>query len=293
MFLARKSAIGFLQMSLLVAAWLFAGATCLGGNMGKAAPPLLLAEVYWPGAAVSEFLVSEKYDGVRAYWDGRRFSTRAGNTILAPGWFTEKFPGTPLDGELWLGYGRFEEISGLTRKITPVDSEWRNVQYLVFELPEAPGTFAERAEAIKKIAKDTALPQLKAVEQMHVKNEPALQTLLKQVLAKGGEGLMLHRADAPYLSGRNPALLKLKPLLDAEAKVIAHTSGKGKYAGKLGALEVETPEGIRFKIGTGFSDAERNNPPGIGSTITYSYRGLSKKGKPKFASYLRERHDPQ
>ncbi|WP_287032112.1 hypothetical protein [Methylophilus sp.] len=84
-------------------------------------------------------------------------------------------------------------------------------------------------------------------------------------------------------------LLKLKPQLDAEAKVIAYVPGKGKYQGKMGALLVETLDGIQFKLGTGFTDAERAHPPPIGSLVTYTYRDVTKNGKPKFASFLRVR----
>jgi DNA ligase-1 len=100
---------------------------------------------------------------------------------------------------------------------------------------------------------------------------------------------MLHRADALYVTGRNDALLKLKLLDDAEATVIAHVEGKGKYTGKMGALQVETADGKRFQIGTGFSDAQRASPPAIGTLVTYTHRGLTKNGLPRFASYLRVR----
>ena len=102
---------------------------------------------------------------------------------------------------------------------------------------------------------------------------------------------MLHRADAQYIAGRSDVLLKLKLQLDTEAIVIAHLPGKGKYVGKLGALLVEAQDGIRFKLGTGFSDAQRENPPAIGSTITYTYLDKTKNGKPKFASFLRVRNE--
>ena len=114
---------------------------------------------------------------------------------------------------------------------------------------------------------------------------------MKQMVAKGGEGLMLHKADAEYITGRNAALIKLKPLFDAEATVVAHTPGRGKYKGKLGALVVETSEGIRFKLGTGLKDAQRENPPKIGSLVTYTYKDKTKNGKPKFASFLRVRNE--
>ena len=252
---------------------------------------VLLAKQFKSGMDVTQFLVSEKYDGVRALWDGKSFISRAGNPINAPAWFTKNFPKTPLDGELWSGHGQFEAASGAVRKGTPVDEEWKNISYMVFELPNAAGTFEERAKRIVEIVQKAHLSHLKAVKQFRVKDEAELNQLLKKTVVAGGEGLMLHRANAPYTTGRSDALLKLKLLYDAEAKVIEYIAGKGKYAGKMGALLVETPEGVRFKLGTGFSDAQRANPPAIGSLVTYTYRDVTKKGKPKFASFLRERRD--
>ena len=148
-----------------------------------------------------------------------------------------------------------------------------------------------RAKHIVEIVKKVNLPHLKAVVQFRVKDEAELNLRLKQMVKNGGEGLMLHKADAAYVTGRNAALIKLKPLFDAEATVIAYTEGKGKYTGKLGALVVETADGIRFKLGTGFSDAQRENPPKIGSLVTYTYKDKTKNGKPKFASFLRLRNE--
>jgi DNA ligase-1 len=252
---------------------------------------VLLAHVYKPGINLQEYLVSEKFDGVRAVWNGKDFHTRTGRLIVAPTWFTQNLPKTPLDGELWLNHGKFDALSGAVRKDVPIDAEWRGIYYLVFELPNAAGTFAERAKRIDVIVKQAKIPHLKAVKQSYVKDEVALNKRLKQVVAQGGEGLMLHRADALYVTGRSDVLLKLKPLYDAEATVVAHTPGQGKYKGKLGALLVETPKGIRFKLGTGFSDAQRENPPKIGSMVTYTYRDKTNSGKPKFASFLRVRNE--
>lgn len=254
-------------------------------------PQLLLAKNYQQGIDVKQYLVSEKYDGVRAFWDGEQLITRQGNVINAPDWFIESFPKTPLDGELWWARGKFDALSGAVRKAKPIDAEWKNISYQIFELPNAKGTFEARAKRIVEIVKQANLPHLKAITQFRVNDETALNSRLKQVVKNGGEGLMLHRADALYLTGRSDALLKLKPLYDAEAKVIGHTPGKGKHAGKLGALVVETPQGIRFKLGTGFSDAQRNHPPKIGSIVTYTYKDKTQNGKPKFASFLRERNE--
>ncbi len=253
------------------------------------APQPLLANVANADIDPAPYLVSEKYDGVRALWDGKVLRSRAGNVIAAPAWFTARLPKQSLDGELWIARGQFEKLSGAVRKTTPLDEEWRQIKYMIFELPDAPGTFAERYEQIKQIVAAANFPQLIAVEQFRLPNNAALKRKLAEVVGGGGEGLMLHRADALYITGRNDALLKLKPLNDAEATVIGYVPGKGKYEGKMGALRVEMADGKRFQIGTGFTDAVRANPPAIGAVITFTYRGLTKNGLPRFASYLRIR----
>ena len=254
-------------------------------------PNVLLAQEYKTGVDVTQYLISEKFDGVRAIWDGSAFHTRQGNAIHAPAWFTKDLPKTPLDGELWLARGQFDALSGAVRKDVPIDAEWQKITYHIFELPNAEGTFEARAKRIVELVKNANLPHLKAVAQFRVKDEAELNLRLKQMVKNGGEGLMLHRADAEYITGRNAALIKLKPLFDAEATVISHSAGKGKYKGKLGALVVETPDGIRFKLGTGLTDAQREYPPKIGSLVTYTYKDKTKNGKPKFARFLRVRDE--
>jgi DNA ligase-1 len=253
------------------------------------APDILLAHIYHQGIDVRKYLVSEKLDGIRAIWDGEKLISRQGHPIHAPTWFIKDFPRQALDGELWIARGQFELLSSTVRQSAPEDAAWRQVHYYVFELPEAEGPFAERATRIEQLTQKANSPYLKAIKQFRVHDEQALKRTLDSVVARRGEGLILHRADAPYLTGRNHALLKLKPQLDAEAKVIAHLPGKGKYVGKMGALLVQTPDGVQFKLGTGFTDAERANPPPIGAQVTYTYRDLTRKGKPKFASFLRVR----
>ncbi len=254
-----------------------------------AAPRALLANVASADIDPAPYLVSEKYDGVRALWDGKTLRSRSGNTINAPAWFLAKLPPQPLDGELWLGRGQFEQLSGYVRKTAPVDAEWRLIKYMIFELPDAPGTFEARYQQLKQIIAAANWPPLVAVEQFRLPDNAALKRKLNEVVRAGGEGLMLHRADAPYHTGRSDALLKLKPREDAEATVIGHLPGKGKYTGMLGALQVELADGKRFQIGTGFTDAVRANPPAVGTVITFTYRGLTKNGLPRFASYLRVR----
>lgn len=269
----------------------FLGGLCALPFVADAAPshsPLLLAQHAPPDVDPAGHLVSEKYDGARAWWDGQTLRFRSGLPIAAPAWFLAQLPALPLDGELWLGRGRFEALSAAVRRHRPNDEEWRQLRYMVFELPGAPGTFASRAERIRALVQQRS-PALVAVAQTTVPDRAALQQQLRSVVAGGGEGLMLHRADAPYVSGRSPLLLKLKPLHDAEATVLAHVPGRGKHAGRLGALQVRNAEGVVFSIGTGFSDAERDNPPPRGALVSYTYSGHTEAGVPRFASFLRRR----
>lgn len=253
--------------------------------------PLLLAERHAGDVDVARYWVSEKHDGVRAYWDGRQLRFRSGNPVPAPRWFTDALPAQPLDGELWLGRGRFDRLSGIVRRSVPVDAEWREVRYMIFELPEAPGSFTERIGRIESLVAAAGVPWLQAVTQFRLPDAKALQERLDAVVRAGGEGLMLHRADAAYATGRSADLLKLTPWRDAEARVIAHLPGKGKYAGMFGALRVAMPDGKAFSLGSGLSDAERRTPPPVGSLVTYRYRELTRKGLPRFPRFLRVRDE--
>ncbi len=260
-------------------------------NVAAEPPAILLAEVYRNQVDVAQYLASEKLDGVRAIWDGETLRFRSGKTINAPKWFLDGLPKTRLDGELWIGRGTFERLSGIVRKEVPEDAEWRQVRYMIFELPVAPGTFRERAEAMRQIARQANVPWLREIEQFSVVDGNGLQKRMNDVVKAGGEGLMLHRADAPYETGRSDTLLKMKPWEDAEAVVIGHVPGKGKYAGMLGALRVRADDGREFSLGTGFTEQQRRNPPPIGTTVTYRYRDLTRNGQPRFASFLRMRFD--
>ena len=253
-------------------------------------PPLLLAGRHRPGIDLRDWRVSEKYDGVRGYWDGRQLRTRGGEAIAAPAWFTAGWPAEPMDGELWAGRGRFVQAQSAVARQQPDDAAWRGLRYMVFDLPAHPGSFDERLSALNGLIARIDRPWVQAVPQRKVASDAELQALMRQVVRGGGEGLMLHRGASLYRAGRGDDLLKLKDHDDAEARVVAHLPGKGKHAGRLGALLVETPEGKRFALGTGFSDAQRRDPPPIGSWVTYRYRGLHEgSGLPRFASFMRVR----
>lgn len=252
-------------------------------------PKIQLATIYHQDINIQEYWVSEKLDGVRGYWNGKNLISRQGNIFNAPLWFTENFPDTPLDGELWIDRGRFAEVSGIVRRQKAGDREWQKIAFMIFDLPESPEKFSMRIQGMKSIVKNSASPYLKMIEQQKVENNAELQQLFEDVLSKGGEGLMLHRGDAYYQAKRSKDLMKLKKYQDAEAVVLQHFPGKGRNSGRLGAILVKTEDGTVFKIGSGFSDLERENPPAIGTTITYKYIGKTRNGVPRFASFMRIR----
>jgi DNA ligase-1 len=252
----------------------------------------MLALRYAPSIDPAGWWVSEKLDGVRASWDGSVLRFRSGRTLPAPAWFLAALPPVALDGELWLGRRRFDALSGLLRREDPEDPLWREVRYMLFELPGAPGDFDTRLARLRSLADAAGAPWVQAVPQRRVADRAALQRLLDEVLAGGGEGLMLHRADALWQPGRSEALRKLTPWLDAEARVVGYLPGKGRLQGRVGALRVETADGRRFRIGSGLSDALRANPPALGALVTYRYRELTPAGLPRFPRYLRERTLP-
>ena len=254
-----------------------------------AQPALMSPKLWHSGHNPSGFLVSEKLDGVRAFWDGTRLRFRSGRPIAAPDWFTAALPRVALDGELWLGRGQFDHLSGTVRRSVPVDAEWRELRYMVFDLPGDSGTFSERAQRLAAIVQTVGQAWLQAVPQQAASSAAALQAQLSQVVAEGGEGLVLHRANALWAPGRSDALLKFKPVPDDEARVVGHLAGKGRNVGRLGALLLEMPDGQRFALGTGFTDAQRDAPPAIGTVVSYRYRDHTPKGLPRFASFLRVR----
>lgn len=278
------------QSLFTMAAWacgVTAAPASAEGRRAGLAPPLMLAREAPPNVDPQGYLVSEKYDGVRAHWDGQQLRFRSGLPVMAPGWFTARLPHTPLDGELWLDRGCFDALSATVRRSQPNDDDWADVRFLVFDLPGAQGTFAERSQRLVQTWGAARHPGLWAVPQQEVASASELQHLLDRVLRQGGEGLMLHRAQALWRPGRSADLLKLKPQADAEATVLAHVPGRGRLHGLMGALRVRDDAGQVFNLGTGFSDAQRLQPPAPGQRITFTYRGRTGQGVPRFASFLR------
>ncbi len=267
-----------------------AGAGGEGEEEAEAGPPLLLAESWDNATDLADWWMSEKLDGVRAYWDGRQFLSRQGNLYHAPDWFIEGLPDVPLDGELWIDRKKFQRTVSIVRRQDKTDL-WSEVCFLVFDAPTASGGFEERLAFLKEALASQTLRFARAHEHARCKDLDHLRAELARVESLGGEGLMLRQPGSKYVAGRSTTLLKVKHFHDAEALVLGHQAGAGRHKGRLGALLVRLPDGTEFAIGTGFSDRERTNPPAIGATVTFRYQELSEGGVPRFPSYVGVRLD--
>lgn len=299
--LARRQCLATLAATLTLgprAVWAQSAAVSPTPAAPSTRPPLMLAGVYRTAYSLADAWMSEKYDGVRAYWDGQRLWTRGGQWIAAPAWFTAGWPATPLDGELWAGRGRFEAAVSTVRQQQPDDAAWRTLRYMVFDMPAHGGAFSARQMALHAAVAQLGHPWVQAVAQQPVASAHSVQALLTRTVADGGEGLMLQQAGGRYLPGRSAELVKLKPFDDAEGHVVAHVPGQGRLQGRMGALWLEMPAAdggkpVRFKLGTGFTDAQRQHPPAVGSWVSFRFRGYTGQGVPRFASYLRAAQAPE
>jgi DNA ligase-1 len=255
-----------------------------GDKEEKEGPPLLLAERWDQLTDLSGWWMSEKLDGVRAYWDGAQFISRLGNLFHAPDWFTEGLPGEPLDGELWIARMAFQRTTSIVRR-QDKSNHWREVRFVVFDAPAHPGDFEGRLAFFHDYIGRQRPPFALAHPHEVCRDLDHLRAELARIESLGGEGLMLRQPRSKYEIGRSWTLLKVKSFLDAEARVVGHKAGAGRHKGRLGALTVELADGTRFDVGTGFSDAERNDPPPLGSIITFRYQELSEGGVPRFPTY--------
>ncbi len=254
------------------------------------APALMHAKTWDGEADIAGWWMSEKMDGVRAYWTGSTLLTRLGNPIPAPPWFVKELPPMPLDGELWIDRGRFSRVMSIVRTATP-DNRWREIQYVIFDLPHDYEDFEARIRRGREWFARNPSAFVRIIEHDVCRDAAHVRERLDKIEAHGGEGLMLCNPRSTYVRKRSSDLLKVKSFEDAEAVVIGHQPGTGKHEGRMGSIRVRLPSGIEFAIGTGFSDVERDSPPPAGAVITFKYYGYTAAGIPRFASFLRVREE--
>ncbi|MCW8827836.1 MAG: DNA ligase [Gammaproteobacteria bacterium] len=251
-------------------------------------PQLMLATVWDRSDNPAGWWMSEKYDGVRGYWDGKQMVSRGGGPIVLPQSLQHALPPFPLDGELWAGRDRFAHTLATVRDRQPGEG-WADIRYLVFDAPAMDGTFEARLAMVEQWLSENPAETIRTVKQIRCRGEGHLQQFLDGIEARSGEGVMLRAAASPYQAGRSPHLRKVKRFDDSEAVVVGYNPGKGKYTGMVGSLQLELADGTRFAAGSGLSDAERQNPPPIGATITFKHHGWTRHGKPRFPVFWRVR----
>lgn len=245
-------------------------------------PELLLLNKYNKDINISSWYMSEKLDGVRAYWDGEKLISRNGKVFSVPKFFIKKFPQMKLDGELWSKRGDFSHISSIVNRKNPHDG-WSDLTYNIFEVPNSKGKLIERLSNIK-VSK-----YIKVIKQTKVKDKQHLDDFLQSIIKIGGEGAVVRDGSLTYYTGRNNNALKVKNYIDSECEVVGYNKGHGKYEGMIGSLSCRMENNQVIKIGSGLSDKQRENPPKISAIITFKYYGLTSKGNPRFPIFLRER----
>ncbi|HIP50857.1 MAG TPA: DNA ligase [Campylobacterales bacterium] len=250
-------------------------------------PSLLLLKSYNSDINVTNWLVSEKLDGVRAYWDGFKLVSRNGKEFAVPKWFVKDFPPFEIDGELWTSRGDFENIISIVNTQSPHD-RWKEISYQIFEVPNQKGGLLMRLEVLKKWLVKNPNKFINIIPQKTCKGSAHLKELLDEVEAKGAEGLVVRDPNALYIGKRSSKALKVKSFMDDECIVTGYTKGQGKFEGLVGALLCKWNDRT-LKIGSGLSLEERKKPPMLGENITFKYNGLTKYGNPKFPVYLRVR----
>ncbi len=251
---------------------------------------LMLPELYTGQVEVSGWLMSEKLDGVRGYWDGKRLLSKNGKVFFPPTEFVRGLPPFPVEGELWSGRGSFEQTVAIVTRETPHNG-WLHLKLAIFDVPDASGGFTQRIGKARDWLAAHPSAYAFVIPQIKVRDREDLLQHLVLIEKLGGEGLIVRRPDADYTAGRSMEILKVKNYQDAEARVVRHLPGEGRNKGRLGSLLVEQDDGIRFKIGGGFSDAERESPPPVGAVVTFKFYGKYQSGIPKFPSFLRIRQD--
>lgn len=254
------------------------------------AQPHLMALQTYDEQEVSGWLVSEKLDGVRAYWNGKQLLTRSGGVYHAPSWFINALPRFELDGELWLGRNQFEQTVSIVRQHQP-DSRWQKIQYHIFDVPQAEGGLLQRLAKLDRFLALHRVDHLKVVPHYPFNDPQELPQMLDRLVQQGAEGLVLREPNVAYPAGRTNYALKLKPKYDAECRVTGYTEGKGKYLGLVGALICVNDQDQELKLGSGLTDQQRKQPPKIGTLVSYQYVGYTQKGWPRHAVFWRVRSD--
>lgn len=261
---------------------------CSLSLMAFGVPDLMLLKTY-RNQDLTGWVMSEKLDGIRGYWDGKVLYTRQQKILTPPHYFLKNFPPFAIDGELFTQRNDFANIASIVK--SKKDQGWQGMKLYVFDVPDSEGDLFQRLEVLEAYLKENPAPHIAIIPQIKIASREVLTAFYQDIIENQGEGVVVRNPNAPYERKRSSQILKIKPVEDEECQVVAHHEGKGKYQGRLGAITCENKRG-KFKIGSGFKDKDRQDPPPIGSIITYRYRGLTKSGLPRFATFYRLKETP-
>lgn len=246
----------------------------------------MLADTYNGSQNIDNWLLSEKLDGIRCIWNGKHLYSRNNNRFYPPEFFIKDFPKDIfLDGELFMSRYNFSETVSIVKKKEPHDG-WKSIVFMVFDAPYLKGGFKSRIDQLNEKIKDKSV-YIKVLNQELCPDQNYLDKRMDEITKDKGEGCIIRDPNSKYENKRSDKMLKVKKFLDAEATVIGIVKGTGRCEKMMGALEVKGDNGSFFKIGSGFDDNMRKNPPKIGSRVTYKYFELSKSGNPRFPIFLR------
>ena len=140
-------------------------------------PQLQLATKYHQDAAVEDYWVSEKLDGVRGYWNGQQLLTRNGNVLSPPAWFVANWPKIAMGGELWSERGQFEQISACVRRKHSDGKCWKNLKLMIFDLPHQTDNFTARITTMKQLIQASNATHLAMIQQTKLTNNADLYAL--------------------------------------------------------------------------------------------------------------------
>lgn len=260
---------------------------------------IALADKWQPSDCLIGYVAMEKYDGYRAIWnpalDQRGyFTTRQGRHLTPPPSLAMLLPSDlVLDGELWAGRGQFQATSSVLNAQGSSHGEadesmWAKLVYVVYDAPGAPGSFCERlALAGAKLA-HVPSERVLVAPTWPCEDTETKDRLLRDVLERGGEGLMLRRRSSMFHRGVSPNrdLLKVKPFADAEALIIPPDPKRSsKNSVRVRCLNGEAA-GKEFYIST---VDPTTKPPG--TVVTFRYQHGLEGGMPRHA-FIDKRHPP-
>lgn len=151
---------------------------------------------------IKNWYMSEKLDGIRAYWNGKELISKNGNKIHAPDWFIKSFPKFKLDGELWTKRDDFENIQSIVLDKKPSE-DWNKITYNIFEVPNQEGDFLKRLEKLKVWLSFNSNKYIKIIPQYKCKNKNHLDLYLEELLNKKAEGIIIKNPNLDYFTGRS------------------------------------------------------------------------------------------